>query len=76
MTSRRVEKRILKNEGSDREPDRNASAAKPLGDFDRLEKKESQLWLFGISMIVVLILWTLARDLETLKRIDFQDSDR
>jgi uncharacterized protein (TIGR02266 family) len=66
LTPRRVERRILKNEISDRELDRNPAASKILEDVDRLEKKESRLWLLGISMIIVLILWALATDLETL----------
>ncbi len=69
MTSRRVEKRILKNENSDRELDRTLEGPKTPEDLERLEKKESRLWLLGVSLIIVLIFWALARDAETLNLV-------
>jgi uncharacterized protein (TIGR02266 family) len=66
LTSKKVARRILKDEILDREFDQNLEEAKTLKDVERLEKKDSQLWFLGLFLILILILWALARDLETV----------
>jgi len=56
----------LKGETLDREFEKDIEEAQTLRDIERLEKKDSQLWLLTILITLILTLFTLIRDFDTL----------
>lgn len=68
MNSRKGSKRILRTEAHDPDFDKDIEEAKTLRDFERLERKDSHFWLLNIFMILVLTLFILVKDFETLNR--------
>jgi uncharacterized protein (TIGR02266 family) len=66
VTSRKSSKRILKPESLTKDFDKDIAEAKTLQDIERLEKKDFQLWLMAVFMILVLTLFILVRDFDTL----------
>ena len=66
MSSSKSSKRILKPEIHGRDFDKDIEEARTLRDVDRLEKKDSRLWLLAILLILLTGLFILVKDLETL----------
>jgi uncharacterized protein (TIGR02266 family) len=66
VTSRKSSKRILKPEILTKDFDKDIAEAKSLQDIERLEKKDFQLWFLAVFMILVLTLFILVRDFDTL----------
>jgi len=66
VTSRKSSKRILKPDILTRDFDKDIAEAKAFQDIERLEKKDFQLWLLAVFMILVLTLFILVRDYDTL----------
>jgi uncharacterized protein (TIGR02266 family) len=66
VASRKSSKRILKPEILPKDFDKDIAEAKILQDIERLEKKDFQLWLLAVFMILVLTLFILVRDFDTL----------
>jgi len=66
VISRKSSKKILKPEILTKDFDKDIAEAKSLQDIERLEKKDFQLWLLAVFMILVLTLLILVRDFDTL----------
>lgn len=64
MASKEVGKET--NEILDREFGDDLEGARARREMEALEKKEAQLWLLGLLLILVLILWGVTREVETL----------
>jgi len=66
VISRKSSKRVPKQEVLTKDFDKDIAEAKSLQDIERLEKKDFQLWLLAVFMILVLTLFILVRDFGTL----------
>ena len=66
MISRKSSKKILKPEILTKDFDKDIAEAKILQDIERLEKKDFHFWLLAVFMILVLTLFILVRNFETL----------
>ena len=66
MTSNQASRRILKAETLEREFDKDIEEAKTLREFEHQEKKDSRVWYLTVLLILVLTLFLLFKDFDTL----------
>jgi len=66
VASRKSSKKNLKPDILTKDFDKDIAEAKSLQDIERLEKKDFQLWLLAVFMILVLTLFILVKDFDTL----------
>ena len=76
MASRKFLKRIPKPEILEKDFDKDIAEAKSLQDIERLEKKDFHLWLLAVFMILVLTLFILVKDFDSLALSPWEIGER
>jgi uncharacterized protein (TIGR02266 family) len=66
VLSRKLSKKFIKPDILTRDFDKEIAEAKTLQDIERLEKKDFNLWLLSIFIILLMTLFTLIRDFDSL----------